>query len=89
MPWIRGGPNLDFLEKCNLGKRSHPADWLNMLLPLTPCDNLESIADVNTTGDKRTKFLVANFTSYTNIKAGIANAGCGVILFGEMSRLEK
>mmetsp|Transcript_14413 Transcript_14413/g.30257 ORF Transcript_14413/g.30257 Transcript_14413/m.30257 type:complete len:556 (-) Transcript_14413:739-2406(-) len=72
VPRTKGGPNRKFLEKYRLNETSHPADWVNALLPLTPSDNLESIEDVDVKGDKRTKFSVSNWTSYTNMKATIA-----------------
>ncbi len=64
-----------FLEKYNLDETSHSADWFNALLPLTGRDNLELIDNIDVKNDKRTKFLVANWTAYTNCKARIANAG--------------
>ncbi len=74
IPWTKGGPKLSFLEKYKLDEESHPANWLNLLLPLTPMDNLELLEDVDVKGDKRNKFSVANWTAYTNTKAKISNA---------------
>ncbi len=75
VPWTKGGPKLSFLEEYKLDEKSHLADWLNALLPLTPKDNMELLEDVDVKGDWRTKFSVANWTAYTNTKAKIANAG--------------
>eukprot|EP00957_Ditylum_brightwellii_P196314 14956594-Ditylum_brightwellii.AAC.1 len=44
-------------------------------MPLTSQDNLEELDDIDVTGDKRTKFCVPNWTSYTNTKARMANTG--------------
>ncbi len=69
----QGGPNPLFLQKFNLDQLSHPADWINALLPLTLLDNL--INNVNITGDGKTKFYVANWTTYTYTKAMLSTAG--------------
>ncbi len=75
VPRASGGPNRKIMEKYYLNENSRAADWLNALLPLTPRDNLETIESVDVKGDKKIKFLVANWTSYTNKKARIVNAG--------------
>ena len=54
----QGGPNKSFLKKHGLGKHSHPADWFNALMPLTPKDNLEHLSDVDVKGDGKTKISI-------------------------------
>eukprot|EP00957_Ditylum_brightwellii_P103697 7900173-Ditylum_brightwellii.AAC.1 len=44
-------------------------------MSLTPQDNLEELGGIDVTEDKRTKFCVSNWTSYTNRKARMANTG--------------
>ncbi len=84
IPCTRGGPNPEFLRKYNLGTKSHPVDWMNSLLLLTPRDNLESIEAVDVMCDKKNKFSVSNWTSYTNVKAKLMNAGeWGHVLAGQ------
>ncbi len=61
VPWIKGDPKLLFLDKNKLDEKSHPADWQNSLLPLTPKDNLESLEDIDVKKNWRTKFSVANW----------------------------
>ena len=70
----RGRPCPEFLRKYGLDRLSHPANWFNSVLPLTPKDNFEEIGDVDLTGDGRTKFSVSNWTIYTNVKGHMANA---------------
>eukprot|EP00957_Ditylum_brightwellii_P117645 8973680-Ditylum_brightwellii.AAC.1 len=74
-PQERGGPWTHFYKKCGLDKKIHPADWVNALLPLTPEDNLGDLSEIDVTGDRLTKFCVANWTAYTSTKAMMANAG--------------
>ena len=71
----QGGPNKSFLKKHGLDEHSHPADWFNALMPLTLKDNLDHLSDVDVKGDGKTKFSISNWTSYTNQKAFMANAG--------------
>ena len=71
----RGRPCPEFFKKYGLDRLSHPEDWLNSFLPLTPKDNFEDIGDVGATGDGRAKFAVSNWTIYTNVKGQIANDG--------------
>ena len=71
----QGGPNKSFLKKHGLDENSHPADWFNALMPLTPKDNLEHLSDVDVKGDGKTKFAISNWTPYTNQKASMENAG--------------
>ena len=49
--------------------------WFNALLPQTPKDNNEKLKDIDVKGYGKTKFAMSNWTSYTNMKASIANAG--------------
>eukprot|EP00957_Ditylum_brightwellii_P205348 15343475-Ditylum_brightwellii.AAC.3 len=49
-PWQKGGPCSRFCKKYGLDEKSHPADWLNSLLPLTPKDNLEDLSETDVTG---------------------------------------
>ncbi len=74
-PQVKGSPSKQFLEKYHLNERSHPDDWLNALIPLTPRDNLELIKDIDVKGNGSTKFSVSNWTTYTNCKARLSNAG--------------
>ena len=50
-------------------------------MPLTPKDNLEHLSDVDVKRDGKTKFAISNWTSYTNQKASMANAGEGGHIF--------
>ena len=77
----QGGPNKSFLKKHGLDEHSHPADWFNALMPLTPKDNLEHLRDVDVKGNGKTKFAISNWISYTNQKASMANAGEGGHIF--------
>ena len=54
------GPNKSFLEKHELDEHSHPADWFNALMPLTPKDDLEHLSDVDVKGDGKTKSAISN-----------------------------
>ncbi len=69
VPSTKGGSKWMFMEKYHFNEYSHLADWLNSLLPLTLHNNLETIESVDVKGDKKTKFSVSNWTSYTNTKA--------------------
>ena len=85
----RGGPNSDFLKKHALDEHSHPMDWFNALLPMTPKDNLEDAAKANVKGDRTTKFSVSSWAAYTNSKAKLVNAGGkGQIFEGRWKDLE-
>ena len=72
---IMGGPSSAFLRRYNLDENSHPADFWSALMPLTPKDNKEDTIKANVKGDRKTKFAVSNWTSYTNAKANLVNAG--------------
>jgi hypothetical protein len=51
-------------------------DWFTAFMPLTPDAHLEDPAVANVKGDKTTKFAVSNWTTYSNTKAMLNNAGC-------------
>ena len=72
---VDGGPNKDHLKKYGLTERSHPMDWLNSILPMTPRDNKETITEIDVKGDGRTLFSVSNWTHYMNAKAMLVGAG--------------
>jgi hypothetical protein len=74
-PRKMGGPNEKFLKRHNLDERSHPMDWFTALMPLSEGSNLEDAAKANVTGDKTTKFSVANWAKYANTKASLVHAG--------------
>mmetsp|Transcript_16387 Transcript_16387/g.35458 ORF Transcript_16387/g.35458 Transcript_16387/m.35458 type:complete len:393 (-) Transcript_16387:86-1264(-) len=38
---VKGGPNMEFLNKYGLDEHSHPMDWFNAILPMTLNNNLE------------------------------------------------
>eukprot|EP00957_Ditylum_brightwellii_P148155 11280234-Ditylum_brightwellii.AAC.1 len=65
----KGGPCMEFYKNYGVDKNSHHAEWFNALTPLTPEDNLEDIAEVDVTCDRKTKVCVANWTAYTATKA--------------------
>eukprot|EP00957_Ditylum_brightwellii_P131394 10020741-Ditylum_brightwellii.AAC.1 len=69
----KSGPCACFCRKYGLDEKSHPADWFNALLPITPKDSMEEVSEVDVTDDKTTKFCIANWTSYTNAKERMAN----------------
>ena len=50
-------------------------DWFTAFMPLTPDAHLEDPAVANVKGDKTTKFAVSNWTTYSNTKAMLNNAG--------------
>jgi hypothetical protein len=50
-------------------------DWFTALVPLTPNDNKEDLSVANVKGDRRTKFALSNWTTYSNTKAMLCNAG--------------
>ena len=80
----QGGPNKSFLKKHGLDKHSHPEDWFNALMPLMPKDYLEHLSNVDVKVDGKTKFLISNWTSYTNHKSSMANAGKeGHVFYGK------
>ena len=59
-PRVDGGPNMDFLNKHGLDEYSHPMDWFNALLSMSPKDNRKDPLKANVKGDRRTKFAVSN-----------------------------
>ena len=65
---------MEFLNKHGLDEHSHPMDWFNALMPLTPTNNIEDAAAANVKGDRRTKFDMSNWAAYLNTKALLANA---------------
>ncbi len=73
--WVKGGTSKQFLEKYHSNECSNAADWFDALLPLTQRDNIESIKDIDVKGSGSTKFYVSNWTTYTNCKARLSNAG--------------
>ncbi len=72
-----GGPCDGHLELYGLNKNSHPMDWFNLLVPFTLDDNLYNAREANVKGDKTPKFTVSNWSTYSNLKAIIVNAGEG------------
>ena len=68
IPRRREEGNSDFLKKHGLDKHSHPMNWFNALLPMTPKDNLEDPSKASVKGNRRTKFGVSNWSAYTNAK---------------------
>ena len=73
-PRIVGGPNIDHIKRYKLNLQSAPVDWFKSIMPLTPSDNKEDLADIDAIGDG-TLFCVSNWRGYTNFKAEIAGAG--------------
>ena len=59
-------PNLDFLEIHGINTISHPADWYNVLM-----------SQSTRRQDKNGVTSIADFTSFTNKKAYLYNAGSG------------
>ena len=59
-------PNLEFLESHGISTTSHPSDWFNVLMSLSTCRQ-----------DKNGVTSIADFTSFTNKKAYLYNAGSG------------
>ena len=74
-PQVKGGANSDFLRKHGFDEHSHPMDWFNTLLTVTPEDNLENPAVANVKGDKKSKLLISTWSAYSNAKASLTNAG--------------
>jgi hypothetical protein len=70
-----GGPNTKFLNRYGLDETSHPMDWFTALVPLMPDDNNKDPSVVNVKGNHRTKFAMSNWTTYSNTKAMLCNAG--------------
>ena len=70
-----GGPNKHFLAKHGLDEHSHPMDWFNALIPLTPKHNLKDPVKANVNGDKEIKFAFSNWVVYPNTKALLDNVG--------------
>ena len=64
-----------FLRMHMLDEHSHPMDWFNALMTLTPSDNIEDGAAANVKGDKRTKFTMSNWAEYSNTTSLLVNAG--------------
>ena len=50
-------------------------DWFNDMIPVTPEENLENPEVDNVKGDKNSKFLVSQWSAYSNAKASLTNAG--------------
>ena len=63
---IESLPYLDFLESHGINTTSHPADWYNVLMPRSTRRQ-----------DKNGVTSIADFTSSTNKKAYMYNAGSG------------
>ena len=59
-------PNLDFLEIHGINTTSHPDDWYNFVMPLSKRRQ-----------DKNGFTYIADFTSFTNNKSYLYNAGSG------------
>ena len=74
-PRVKGGASKHHLKKYGLDENSHPMDWLNSLLPLTPADNMEDSAKADVKGNKTTKFAASNWAAYSNAKVLLVNAG--------------
>ena len=74
-PRVKGGPNMDHIDHYGLDLLSEPLDWFRSYMPLYPSDNLEPLEVIDAIGDCRTKFCVANWCTYTNVKAMMAGAG--------------
>ncbi len=72
---VLGGPNAAFLERYGLDEISHPMDWFTAFVPLTLDMNHEDPGVANIKGNKSTKFAISNWTSYSNTKAMMCNAG--------------
>ncbi len=72
---IAGGPNGAFLNRYGISEKSHPMDWVNALLPMTPESNKEDPVKANVKADGTTKFAVSNWTIYANMKAIMCNTG--------------
>eukprot|EP00957_Ditylum_brightwellii_P178674 13609487-Ditylum_brightwellii.AAC.1 len=49
-PQEKGCTCVHFCTTYGLDEKSHPAGWVNALLPLTPEDNLEEISKVHVIG---------------------------------------
>ena len=58
--------NLDFLESCGISIISYPDDWFNVLMPRSTRRQ-----------DKNGVTSIADFTSFTNKKVYLYNAGSG------------
>ena len=50
-------------------------DWFNDMIPVPPEENLENPEVDNVKGDKKSKFLVSQWSAYSNAKASLTNAG--------------
>ena len=66
---------MDFLNKHGLDEHSHPMDWFNALLPMSPTDSLEDPLKANVKGDRKSKFSVSNWATYSTMKGTMNNAG--------------
>ncbi len=67
---VKSSPSKQFLEKYHLNESSHPADWFNALIPLTPHDNFESIEDIDVKMNGSTNFLSPIGLHIQTAKAG-------------------
>ena len=67
MERTKGRPSEAFLLWHGLDERSH--------LTLTQPTNIEDAKAAYVTGDEKTKFRVANWAAYSNLKAAMVNAG--------------
>ena len=56
-------------------------DWLCSILPMTPDANLYDAAGPNVKGDFKTKFAIANWAAYSNMKATMVNPDAGGHIF--------
>ncbi len=70
---VFGSPNVDFLKHCRLNQHSHPMDWVNTLLPITPADNLEDDWAENVKENGTAEFSISNWTTFTSTKAMVCN----------------
>ena len=50
-------------------------DWFNAFLPMFPEDNPEDLVKANVGGDGKAKFSVSQWTTYSNTKETLTNAG--------------
>ena len=66
-------PNLEFLESHGISTTSHPADWYNVLIPRSTRRQ-----------DNNGFTSIADFTSFTNKKAYMYNAGSGGTQYQEL-----
>ena len=69
-------PNLEFLESHGINMTSHPDDWYNVLMTRSTLRQ-----------DKNGVTSIADFTSFTNKKAYLYNAGSGGTHYPEFKEL--